>query len=76
MSKRIHGFTRVVADFIHDKIEAMSREELESIIKECNNLSTRNCTWVQYDIRLVVLEIAKDNLEHLNYTEEQDRLTG
>jgi len=57
--------TRIVEDVICEKIDAMGIEELQAVIRDCNGLTTTNCSWIRYGLRHIVKEVAEAQLSGL-----------
>ena len=63
MNKRPKGnFTKDIDNFICSRLDAMNAEELKAVIAECDSLTTSNCSWIRYDLRELVGELAADVL--------------
>ena len=57
--------TRQVEEFLCDKIEAMDAKELQAAIRECDSLTTTNCSWIRYGLRRIIKEVAESQLSGL-----------
>lgn len=67
MNKRPKGnFTREIDNFICKRLDEMSAKELQKVIDECDSLTTSNCSWIRYDLRELVRDLAVDQLRVLN----------
>lgn len=63
-------FTQEISDYIRERIEQLNKKELESVIDECNSLTSTNCSWVRYSIRIPILEIAEYVLSVKEFKED------
>lgn len=57
--------TRKVEDFLGKNIDVMGVDELREVIKDCNSLTTTNCSWVRYGLKDVIKEVAQAQLDGL-----------
>lgn len=59
MFKRI----KKISDAFDDSISKLSKNELRKLIRECQNLTTTNCWFLNYDLKNIVIDRAKAFLE-------------
>lgn len=64
MSKRIY-VSQKLADAAHElfsELENMSDNELQIELSHANSLNERNCGWVEYEFRGLMIEVVKDEM--------------
>ena len=59
MSKRL---TARLSDLLCKEIDSASEDGLRKIMEDCDSLSTTNCSWIEYDLRTIVRDMAQDQL--------------
>lgn len=52
------NFTKEIEKFICGKLDAMNSKKLQAVIDECNSLTKQNCSWIRYDLRKIVRDLA------------------
>lgn len=65
-------FTRKITDYIFDEANKLSDKELNNLIRRCKRFTQTNCSWLEYQIKDSLIDVANGVLRHRKYMRQKD----
>jgi len=56
---------RKIQDSLQFEINPLSESELRKLIGECQRLNNKNCSWIMYGLKDIVIAVARSQLRWL-----------
>ncbi len=56
-------FSRKIAQYIWNETEKLNDDELKQVILQFRELNQTNCSWLEYQLKDVMIEVAENQLK-------------
>lgn len=66
-------FTRNVSDYIFEETNKLSDRELHYLIRRCKSFTDTNCSWLEYQIKDSLIDVAQGVLRSRKYQRQKEK---